>query len=279
MEEFLVTLQSLITPNALIELAIIAFLVYKVLISIAGTQAEQVVKGMILLLVLVPISDVMGFTTVHFILTSMFTWIMIIFVIVFQPELRTALEQLGNRWLLKDYLSKNENPHLKENVHKIIQAITDMSQDHIGALIVFEKNTGLKNIADTGVKLDMLISTEIIENIFTPNRPLHDGAMIINLGEDVIKAAGCLLPLSDNRLLDTNLGTRHRAGLGVSEQSDALTIILSEETGYISYSQRGELFTHISPDFIEDLLIKTFSSHFEEVVNEKKLEEKDENIQ
>ncbi len=162
---------------------------------IRGTQAEQVAKGIIILLILSPLSNWLGFTTLNYLINSMFTFAFIIFVVVFQPELRSALEQLGNNKAFKQVFKKNnrDRARMMSDIGEIGKAVGNLSKEHIGALIVCEMNTGLNNIVDTGIELDSDISQELIENIFTPNRPLHDGAMVVKLWTNQIRAAGCLL--------------------------------------------------------------------------------------
>ena len=259
MEEFLLYIQSRITIASVIEVVIISFIVYRFLMWIRGTQAEQVFKGLIVLLFLSPVSAWLGFTTLNLIITSAFTWAFIFIVVVFQPEFRSALEQLGNNRIFKEMMKKPSLDFLEDDVDKIIKAVAKLSCEHTGALIVLEKDTGLNNIVKTGTELDSDISSELLENIFTPNRPLHDGAVIIKLWSRQIRAAGCLLPLSDNRDLSSELGTRHRAGLGMTEKSDALVIIVSEETGQISYASKGTLFQDILIDVLKQIIMENYT--------------------
>ncbi len=259
MEEFLLYIQSRITIASVIEVVIISFIVYRLLMWIRGTQAEQVFKGLIVLLFLSPVSAWLGFTTLNLIITSAFTWAFIFIVVVFQPEFRSALEQLGNNRIFKEMMKKPSLDFLEDDVDKIIKAVAKLSCQHTGALIVLEKDTGLNNIVKTGTELDSDISSELLENIFTPNRPLHDGAVIIKLWSRQIRAAGCLLPLSDNRDLSSELGTRHRAGLGMTEKSDALVIIVSEETGQISYASKGTLFQDILIDVLKQIIMENYT--------------------
>ncbi|MDO4287987.1 MAG: diadenylate cyclase CdaA [Eubacterium sp.] len=259
MEELILYIQSKITINSVIEIAIIAFLIYKVLKWMRGTQAEQVVRGIAILLVLAPLSSWLKFTTLNYIITMLFTWAFIIFVVVFQPELRSALEQLGNNRFFRRIYWRADKNSVARDVKEITKAVESLSKQHIGALIVCERDTGLKNIMDTGIQLDSDISRELLENIFTPNRPLHDGAVVMKLWSNRLCAAGCLLPLSDNRYLGSELGTRHRAGLGISEKSDAFTIIVSEETGTISYTEKGILNRGMTAGDIEELLLDRFT--------------------
>jgi diadenylate cyclase len=259
MEEFLLYIQSRITVASIIEVVIISFIVYRLLMWIRGTQAEQVFKGLIVLLFLSPVSAWLGFTTLNLIITSAFTWAFIFIVVVFQPEFRSALEQLGNNRIFKEMMKKPSMDFLEDDVDKIIKAVGKLSCERTGALIVLEKDTGLNNIVNTGTELDSDISSELLENIFTPNRPLHDGAVIIKLWSRQIRAAGCLLPLSDNRDLSSELGTRHRAGLGMTEKSDALVIIVSEETGQISYASKGTLFQDIIIEVLRQIILENYT--------------------
>jgi len=264
MEAFLVYLQSRITVSSIIEVIIISFFIYQLLLYIRGTQAEQIFKGLAILLVLAPISSWLGFTTLNLILTSAFTWAFIFVVVVFQSEFRSALEHLGNNRFFKNVLKKPTEDHLEKDVAKVMKAVENLSKEQVGALIVLEKNVGLKNIINTGIELDAYISDQVLENIFTPNRPLHDGAVIINLPARRIRAAGCLLPLSENRNLGSELGTRHRAGLGITEKSDAIVIIVSEETGKISYTSRGTLFHDVILEVMEQIILENFTISEEE---------------
>lgn len=259
MDEFLLYIQSRITVASIIEVIIITFIVYRLLMWIRGTQAEQVFKGLVLLLFLSPISEWLGFTTLNLVITSAFTWAFIFIVVVFQPEFRSALEQLGNNRIFKEMLKKPSMDFLEKDVNKIMKAVSKLACENTGALIVLEKNTGLNNIVKTGTELDSDISSELLETLFTPNRPLHDGAVIIKLLAREIRAAGCLLPLSDNRDLGSELGTRHRAGLGMTEKSDALVIIVSEETGQVSYASRGTLFQDVIIEVLKEIVMENFT--------------------
>lgn len=257
-ENLVVTLQSRFTYVNVIEILIIAFVIYKILMWIRGTQAEQVAKGIIIVLVLIPLSSWLGLTTLNYLLNNIITWAVIVVAVVFQPELRSALEQLGNNRLFERMFRSSGEKKMLDAIEDIRDAVADMAEAHIGALIVCGVNTGLKDIEGTGIALNADISTELIENIFTPNRPLHDGAMIVNLWNGKIRTAGCLLPLTDRRTLNSSLGTRHRAGIGISEQSDAIVIIVSEETGTISVAHRGGLRRDFTPEDIATLLADRF---------------------
>ena len=268
MEELLVYIESRVTFVNIIEIAIIAFIIYEVLMWIKGTQAEQVAKGIFVLLILAPLSSWLGFTTLTYLLNNLFTWAFIGFVVVFQPELRSALERLGNRGFFERFMRPKKDARTLRDIKEITDAVEHLSGGRIGALIVCEMNTGLNDIIDTGITLNADITTELLENIFTPNRPLHDGAVIVDFKTGKIRAAGCLLPLTDNRHLDSELGTRHRSGIGISEKSDALTIIVSEETGTISYTERGEITRMLTAEDLEELLQDRFIKHDEDEIVE-----------
>ncbi|HEY5557094.1 diadenylate cyclase CdaA [Acetobacterium sp.] len=259
MEELLLYIQSRMTIGSVVEVLIITFIVYRVLLWIRGTQAEQVFKGLILLIFLAPLSAWLGFTTLNLMITSVSTWAFIFIVVVFQPEFRSALEQLGNNQFFKDLLKKPSMDYLEKDVAKVINAVGSLAKEEVGALIVLEKNTGLKNIVKTGIELDADISSELLVNIFTPNRPLHDGAVILNFWSRRIRAAGCLLPLSENRDLGSELGTRHRAGLGMTEKCDAIVIIVSEETGQVSYASNKILFQDVNPEVLKQVILQNFT--------------------
>jgi diadenylate cyclase len=258
MESFFVTLKSQFSFSNIIEILVITFLIYKILMWIRGTQAEQVGKGLVMVLFLIPFSSWLGFTTLNYILNIVVTWAVILIVVVFQPELRSALEQLGNNKLFDRMFKSSGERKIFNSVQEIVKATVEMSDERIGALMVFPVNTGLKDIESTGIKLNADISTELLENIFTPNRPLHDGAVIIDLWSGKVKTAGCLLPLTDRKTLNSSLGTRHRAGIGISEKSDAIVLIVSEETGIISVAEKGVLRRGFSGDELIELLSERF---------------------
>lgn len=255
MNALITYLQSQVSLTSIVEIALITCMVYKLLAWIQNTQAEQVIKGLLFLLILFPLSDWLGFTTINFLVRSLFTWFFLFILVVFQPELRSALESLGNRGFFGTWTkSKKERGDTQRSIDEVVAAVRILARDHTGALIVCENQTGLKNIARSGIRLDSRISWELLVNLFTVNRPLHDGAVLISFYTNKIIAAGCLLPLTERRDIISDLGTRHRAGIGISEQSDSLVIIVSEETGYISYVVAGELTRDISPEILHEIL-------------------------
>lgn len=250
-------LTSMLTISNIFDIAIVAFVVYKIIGWIKGTQAEQVAKGIVVLLIATQLSEFFGLHVINFILKNTFTVGFIALIIVFQPELRRALEHLGNTRFIGNKLFKNTS-EIKQIVEEIVEAVEELSKEKIGALIVLENNTGLEDIVATGVKLDSLVTSELILNIFTPNRPLHDGAVIIGMNDSKLKAAGCLLPLTENKNISKSLGTRHRAGLGMTENSDAVVIIVSEETGVISYAFNGKLSRYLDSKSLKHFLLNQF---------------------
>lgn len=234
----------------LVDIALIAYLLYKVLMLTRQTRASQVLKGFALLFIISWVSGLLGFKALNWLTTNIISNGAIVLFILFQPELRRALEQMGRGTRLA-HLNENmdENSRI---VFEISQALLSLSRRRVGALLVFEQKTGLRDFIDTGTTVDSTISGPLISNIFEPNTPLHDGAVIIR--DQRIAAAGCVLSLSDNSNLGRELGTRHRAGLGVTESTDAIVLIVSEETGIISMAQGGKLTRHLDADSLTRVL-------------------------
>lgn len=259
MHEIQVYLQSHVTIITIIEILLLTFIFYQIFKWISGTQAEQVIKGFILLLFLLPLCNILGLNTLSFLLRSIFTWIFLLIIIVFQPELRSALEQLGNSIFLFSGIGKNRQiDKIERSIYNLKEAVRNLAKEHTGALIVCVAKTGLKNIEDTGTKINADISYPLLSSIFFNNSALHDGAVIVTVTENRIDAAGCVLPLSDRRKLPLYFGTRHRAGIGISEQSDAITIIVSEETGRITVTRNGAYQHNISPEKLERILLEEY---------------------
>jgi diadenylate cyclase len=244
-----------------IDIAIVSYVLYKLLLLIRETRAEQVLKGAAILLFVTYLSEVLKFYTIYWILKNTVTVGVIALLIVFQPELRRALEQIGRgKFFDKAMLFQSEqDPTLM--VGEIIKAVQNMAKDKTGALIVIERKTGIGDVAETGFKIDAHLTGELLENIFVPNTPLHDGAVIIR--GDRIAAAGCFLPLTENPNLSKQLGTRHRAALGISENSDALAIIVSEETGIISVADNGKLTRYLDSKGLREMLKKIYGKEKE----------------
>jgi len=220
--------------KVLLEISIIWFLLYKVMIFIQGTRVVPLLRGVIVLIVLFSLTNMLNLVVVNWILTKLFAISVIGFLVIFQPEIRRGLSKIGQTYF--DLLF----PLPEEGVvNNVCPSLISLAQKRIGALVAFERGVGLKTYAETGVSIDAGVSSELLNTIFTPLGPLHDGGVIISSGR--IIAAGCIFPLSQNLSLDRTLGTRHRAAIGLSEETDAVIVMVSEETGKISIAQGGEL--------------------------------------
>jgi len=240
----------------ILDILIIAVIFYKVLMLIRETRAEQLIKGIIIILVALKLSEWAKLYSVNFILKNTVTLGFVALLIVFQPELRRGLEYLGRSKFLSKSIVEIQYEEFLESVDGIIDAIISMSNDKIGALIVMERETGISDIIETGIQIDGNLTSQLLINIFIPNTPLHDGAVIVR--ENKILAAGCLLPLSDNQNISKELGTRHRAALGMSEDTDAIIIIVSEETGGISVAKDGKLLRFLDKKILRKILIDAY---------------------
>ena len=244
-------------PNLvdMLDILIMAALLYQLVLLTKQTRAIQVVKGLAVLLVISYISELLGLTSLSWLMRSVLNNGALLLVIIFQPELRKVLEQLGRG------AGFEHNAHSQSENQRICAEITQcclrLSRRRVGALIVFERKTGLKDVIDTGTTLDAAISAPLLENIFEPNTPLHDGAVIIR-GQRIV-AAACVLSLSESNALSRDLGTRHRAALGVSEASDAITLIVSEETGIISMTRDGKMIRRLDAEGITAALNELYS--------------------
>ena len=235
----------------IVDILIVWILLYYVYKQLKDTRAVNLVKGLVVLAIINFLSHTFNFYTVNWILQQAMTVLLFALPVVFQPELRRALDKLGQTRLLQK--SQNVDDELMDRViSEIMAAAKHMSRQKIGALIVFERMSPLQDIIDTGVKIDAQVSTQLIRNIFIPNTPLHDGAMIIRNGR--IMAASCLLPLSENRYVSQELGTRHRAAIGMTEQTDAVVLVVSEETGAISCTYGGHIYRNIPQDQLKETL-------------------------
>lgn len=219
----------------ILDIIIVAFLFYRLFLLIKGTRASQMFIGLFLLIIISFIAQWLNLNALNWILSSLKTVWVIAFVILFQPELRKALSQLGQNRVLGMFLKVEESGTVSE----LVKACHQLTQKGLGAIIVLEQDVGLRNYVETGTTLDAMVTSDLLVTVFTPPGPLHDGAVIIE--KNRIVAAGCILPLSQNPRLGRALGTRHRAGLGLSEETDAITIIVSEETSMISLAKGGKL--------------------------------------
>lgn len=239
-----------------VDILIVAFLLYKLLMLTKETRASAVLKGLLVLFLATWISDLFGLTAMSWILTNVLSNGALVLVILFQPEIRKALEQLG-RGTIRDSILKGGEDASKQTINEIANCMMNLSRRRVGALIVIEQKIGLKDVVETGTALDSQISAALLENIFEPNTPLHDGAVLIR--GDRIMAAGCILSLSEGKGISHELGTRHRAALGISETTDAISLIVSEETGIISFAREGRLTRHLDRSGLEEVLASIYT--------------------
>lgn len=234
------------------DLAIVLFIAYYIIRILRQTRAKQIVKGILMLVFLVIIAKVFNMVILNFILTNFVTYGVILLIVVFQPEIRNVFEKLG-RSKLVGVFDMDDNIMVKHSISEIVKAVEIMSLKKIGALIVIERNTKVSEVLKEGVNLSAKVSSELIQNIFMPRTPLHDGAIVIDKSE--ILAAKCILPLASEVSVPKNLGTRHRAAVGITEISDALVIVVSEETGIISLVENGKLRRELTGDALKELLL------------------------
>ena len=236
----------------IVDILVVAFLIYKLMLIIRSTSAARVARSIMLLLVATWLTDVVHMYTLNWILTRFIEVGIIAIVIVFQPELRRALERFGGRTMLR-FADPLSNRSVEQNaIAATVTACEIMAKERVGVLLVFERRTSLEEYFKTGTLIDAKVTDQLLRNLFFKNSPLHDGAVIIRHGR--VAAAGCVLPLSENTHLSSDLGTRHRAGIGMSEASDAVVVIVSEETGTISVAIGGMLKRHLAPQTLEKLL-------------------------
>ena len=239
--------------TAIMDILVVAFIFYKGYMLIKETRAEQLLKGIAFIIILIPISAILNLSMLYFILSKTLTIGIISVVIIFQPEVRRALEHLG-RSAFEDKHGFVDKEQRNIYVNEIVNAVSNLADSKTGSLIAIEQGTGLGEIISSGTIIEAKITSNLLENIFVVNTPLHDGATII--GKDKILAAGCVLPLTNNKEINKKLGTRHRAGIGLSEISDALVIIVSEETGIISLAINGRLTRNYDKDRLRSILLK-----------------------
>ena len=254
-----------ISINDVVDILIVAYLFYKILRFIKDTRAEQLFKGVIILLVATQVSGMLKLHTLYWILVKILEAGFILPFIIFQPELRAGLEHLGRNTNLFRFGTQAKSAY-ELNVEKVISemlgAVYDMAGRKIGALLVLEGKTKLNEIVETGTEIDAKITKQILCNIFIPNTPLHDGAVIIRDGK--IKSAACFLPLTQRKDLSKDLGTRHRAGIGISEISDSLILIVSEETGHVSIARSGKIYRDVSKERLANILKNFYKNNSEE---------------
>ncbi|MBR3791234.1 MAG: diadenylate cyclase CdaA [Clostridia bacterium] len=246
---------QLIKVTDIIDIVIVAVLIYQILKMIRETRTMQLVKGIAILLVVLQISTWLNFTVINYILRNIMQVGLFMVVVIFQPELRSILEKVGHSKVGKliDFSAIQMNDEKIEKViGELVSATVNLSQTKTGALIVLERETKLGDVGDTGAILNAEITAALLENIFVPNTPLHDGAVIIR--DDRIYSAGCVLPLTSNKNLSRELGTRHRAAIGVSEVSDCVVLVVSEETGKISIAINGTLTRNLNENTLKNAI-------------------------
>ena len=240
----------------IIDILIVAIIIYKLLMLTRDTRGSAVIKGLLLLLVVVGISNLFGLTALNWLLMTIVNNGAVVLVVLFQPELRKALEQIGRGARLKQGRKESDDEGA-QIIEEIVHCLLSLSRRHVGALIVFERNTGLKDIIENGIPIDARITSGLLENIFEPNTPLHDGAVVVREGR--VAAAACILELAKEGGISHDLGTRHRAAIGVSETTDAMVLIVSEETGIISMAQGGKLSRHLDGKSLREILGRLYA--------------------
>lgn len=241
----------------LVDILIVAIIIYELLLLTRHTRGSALLKGLLLLFVIVLMSNLLGLVSLNWMLNAILQNGAIVLVILFQPELRKALERMGRSRVFQKNGKNADISGMNEQLSEIIQTIQDLSKRRVGALIVFEQQTGLQDVIETGTRLNAEISAPLLENIFEPKTPLHDGAVVIRDNE--IIAAACILPLAEARGVSRELGTRHRAAIGISENTDAIVLVVSEETGIVSMARDGELKRPLTMKSLEEILSTIYS--------------------
>ena len=258
---FFDNLSTLKIVTSVLDLLIVWYVLYLLITVFKGTKAIQLLKGILFIVIGQQVSKILNLTATSKLFDIVIQWGVLALIVIFQPEIRRALEQLGRGSFLKRYTNTYSRDEEKL-IQSVSKAVQYMAKRRIGALIVFEKETGLQDYIETGIPMNSDISQELLTNVFIPNTPLHDGAMIIQGSK--IAVAASYLPLSDSVKISKSLGTRHRAAVGISEVSDAFTVVVSEETGDISVTFDGKLRRDISKDVFEELLAEHwFGAHFQ----------------
>lgn len=235
-----------------VDILLVWFVIYKLIMIVRGTKAVQLLKGIFVIIIVKVISDKFHLQTLGWMMQQVLLWGFVVIAIIFQPELRRALEQLG-RGRIFSRTANQEGNDQEKLVDSITKAVDYMAKRRIGALISIERETGMGDYIETGIPLESKISSELLINIFIPNTPLHDGAVIVQ--KNTVAAAACYLPLSESPFISKELGTRHRAALGISEVTDSITVVVSEETGSVSLTKNGELHRDLKPEVFKEMLV------------------------
>ena len=264
---FLMSIGSLFTNlfqhpdwRNLVDVLILTVLIYQIIKLVMHTRSNSLFKGIAVVLVMAWLASALHLNAVSWLLTQIISMGLLFIVILFQPEFRRGLEQIGRSRFMRRVFGlpgKQKPERVEENVSEIVRAMSSMSRKKIGALIIIERHTGLGDVIESGTRVDAEISAPLIENIFEPNTPLHDGAMVIRNRR--IEAAACILPLSEDPTISRDLGTRHRAAIGITETTDAVSLIVSEETGIISMAREGRLTRHLDGRSLTILLTELFT--------------------
>ena len=278
LQEYPIKIVSLI-----LDIGIVLFLGYELLKIVKDSRAWQLIKGIAVLIIATAVSQLLNLNILNYLLSMIMDWGVILLIIIFQPEIRRALEQLGgtNKFSRFFGFDKDIVTRTKEDIYKIVIAVFELAKSHTGALIVIERDIKIQDIISTGIPMNAEVSPQLLVNIFVPNTPLHDGAVIIS--ENKIAAAACMLPLADDNDIAKELGTRHRAGIGISKESDAIAVIVSEETGKVSIAKDGTLIADVREDVLKKILIsnivtKRLVSNEETQTKRKKFIEKIKNV-
>lgn len=239
----------------IIDIVIVIFLAYELLRIVKDSRAWQLVKGIIFLIAATALSKLFNLYILNYLLSAIMDWGVILIIIIFQPEIRRTLEQLGgtNKFSRFFGFEKDIITKTKEDIYKVVIAVYELAKSKTGALIVLERDIQIKDIISTGISMEAEVSPQLLVNIFVPNTPLHDGAVVIS--NNKISAAACMLPLASDKDIARELGTRHRAGIGISKESDSIAIIVSEETGKVSVAKDGTLIADVREDVLKKILI------------------------
>ena len=251
----------------IVDITIVAVIIYQAFRLVRETRAGQLVKGIMILVIMLQLSSWLGLNTMQYILENTMQLGFFALLILFQPELRSGLERVGRGAAGRIFSFNTREETLEKNIDEIVRAVDNLAKNKVGALICMERITRLGDVTKTGTIINSAISAELLVNIFVPNTPLHDGAVIV--GSNKILAAGCFLPLTHNNDLSKELGTRHRAAIGISENSDAVAIVVSEETGKISLALNGGLTRNLTVDTLKKALAKTMQAEAKIIDKEK----------
>ncbi len=255
--------------SLVIDLLIVGFILYKIFKGTKDSKVLQLIKGIIFFILITWLSGVFNLTIIHSVLTAFLPYGVIALIIIFQPEIRRGLEQIGTNKITYFFgMEKDIETRTREDIYKIVIAVEEMAKTKTGALIVIQRDISLSDIIDTGISIDSEISPQLLVNIFVPKTPLHDGAVVIK--NNRIASAASILPLANNQDISKDLGTRHRAAVGISKETDAVAIVVSEESGKVSIAKDGTLIADIKEDSLKQILIKSIITNRLEVKDKRK---------